>query len=98
LYIYLFSVVFLPLRSKHATRTQKYFINRCTPGTEDAAFIEAMKPLLYLANIFINTFGITQPSPKTANRAAWFIAIMLLGVILTVTAVGIFALHWITRH
>ena len=48
-----------------------------------------MKPLLYLANIFINTFGITQPTPKTANRAAWFIAFMLLGVIVTVTAVAI---------
>ncbi|HWW23569.1 MAG TPA: hypothetical protein VNY78_06665 [Edaphobacter sp.] len=57
-----------------------------------------MKPLLYLANIFINTFGITQPSPKTANRAAWFIAIMLLAVIVTVATVAILTLHWITRH
>jgi hypothetical protein len=57
-----------------------------------------MKPLLYLANVFINTFGITQPTPKTANRAAVFIAIMLLGVIVTVAAVAIFTLHWVTRH
>jgi hypothetical protein len=57
-----------------------------------------MKPLLYLANIFINTFGITQPTPKTANRAAWFIAIMLLAVIVTVATVAIFTLHWVTRH
>jgi hypothetical protein len=57
-----------------------------------------MKPLLYLANIFINTFGITQPTPKTANRAAWFIAIMLLAVIVTVATVGILTLHWVTRH
>jgi hypothetical protein len=61
-------------------------------------FSKAMKPLLYLANIFINTFGITQPTPQTANRAAWFIAIMLLAVIVTVAAVGIFTLHWVTRH
>jgi hypothetical protein len=61
-------------------------------------FSKAMKPLLYLANIFINTFGITQPTPKTANRAAWFIAIMLFAVIVTVAAVGIFTLHWVTRH
>jgi hypothetical protein len=58
----------------------------------------AMKPLLYLANIFINTFGITQPTPKAANRAAWFIAIMLLAVIVTVATVGVFTLHWVTRH
>lgn len=57
-----------------------------------------MKPLLYLANIFINTFGITQPTPKSANRAAWFIAIMLLAVIVTVATVAIFTLHWVTRH
>jgi hypothetical protein len=57
-----------------------------------------MKPLLYLANVFINTFGITQPTPKTANRAARFIAIMLLGVVITVVTVAIFTLHWVTRH
>ncbi|HMH13193.1 MAG TPA: hypothetical protein VK578_08810 [Edaphobacter sp.] len=57
-----------------------------------------MKLLLYLANVFINTFGITQPTPKTANRAAWFIAIMLLAVIATVASVAIFTLHWVTRH
>ncbi len=61
-------------------------------------FSKAMKPLLYLAKIFINTFGITQPTPKTANRAAWFIAIMLFAVIVTVAAVGIFTLQWVTRH
>lgn len=57
-----------------------------------------MKPLLYLANAFINTFGITQPTPKAANRAAWFIAIMLLGVIVTVGLVASFAIHWLIRH
>jgi hypothetical protein len=57
-----------------------------------------MKPLLYLANIFINTFGITQPTPKTANRAAWFIAIMLLAVVVTVATVAVFTLQWVTRH
>jgi hypothetical protein len=57
-----------------------------------------MKPLLYLANIFINTFGITQPTPKTANRAAWFIAIMLLAVVVTVATVAVLTLQWVTRH
>ncbi|HMF64404.1 MAG TPA: hypothetical protein VK608_09975 [Edaphobacter sp.] len=59
---------------------------------------KSMKLLLYLANAFINTFGITQPAPKAANRAAWFIAIMLLAVIATVATVAGFALHWFTHH
>ena len=57
-----------------------------------------MKPLLFLSNAFINTFGITQPSPKAANRAAWFIAVLLLGVIVTVVTVGVFVVHSLYRH
>ena len=57
-----------------------------------------MRPLLFLSNAFINTFGITQPSPKAANRVAWFIAILLLIVLLTVGIVGFFALHTLYRH
>ena len=57
-----------------------------------------MKPLLFLSNAFINTFGITQPSPKAANRAAWFIAILLLAVIVTVVTVGVFVVHFLYRH
>ena len=57
-----------------------------------------MKPLLFLSNAFINTFGITQPSPKAANRAAWFIAILLLAVIVTVVIVGVFVVHSLYRH
>jgi hypothetical protein len=59
---------------------------------------QAMNPLLYLANAFINTFGITQPTPKTANRAAWFIAVMLFGVIAAVATAAGFAIYWLTRH
>jgi len=54
-----------------------------------------MKPLLFLANAFINTFGITQPTPESAERAARFIAFMMLGVILAVVAVGIVILRTI---
>ena len=57
-----------------------------------------MKPLLFLSNAFINTFGITQPSPKAANRAAWFIAILLLAVIVTVVIVGVFVVHSLYHH
>ena len=57
-----------------------------------------MKLLLYLANAFINTFGITQPTPQAANRAARFIAVMLLAVIATVASVAGFALYWFAHH
>ncbi len=57
-----------------------------------------MKPLLFLSNAFINTFGITQPSPKAANRAAWFIAILLLLVLVTVGTAGFFAIHTLYHH
>jgi len=57
-----------------------------------------MKFLLFLSNAFINTMGITQPSPKAANRAAWFIAIMLAGVLVGVAAVAVIGLHLASRH
>ena len=57
-----------------------------------------MKPLLFLANAFINTFGITQPSEQTANRAAWFIDVLLGIVLLVVVTFGIVALRWLSGH
>jgi len=109
LYIYQSSVVAHHRSGKPNIRTQKaYSEDRCASDAEDAAISptphnqpyhrKTMKPLLYLANAFINTFGITQPTPKTANRAAWFIAVMLFGVIAAVGAVAGFAIYWLTRH
>ena len=57
-----------------------------------------MKLLLFISNAFINTMGITQPSPKAANRAAWFIFIMLSAVVATVVTIAVLALHWATHH
>ena len=57
-----------------------------------------MKFLLMISNVFINTFGITQPSPKAANRAAIFIGAMLTAVVAGVVAVGVLALRFATRH
>jgi len=57
-----------------------------------------MKRLLFLSNAFINTFGITQPSPKAANRVAWFIAVLLLAVLITVVTVGFFVIHTLYHH
>jgi hypothetical protein len=49
-----------------------------------------MKPLIFLANVFINTFGITQPSPEAAERTARVLAFMMLGVLIVVVIVAIF--------
>ena len=57
-----------------------------------------MRPLLFLSNAFINTFGITQPTPKNANRTAWFIAIMLVLVVVLAFTVAAIVLHVAFRH
>ena len=57
-----------------------------------------MKFLLLIANAFINTMGITQPSPETANRAAKFIVIMLLAVLAAVASIAVIAIYWTSHH
>ncbi|WP_353063276.1 hypothetical protein RBB77_18590 [Tunturibacter psychrotolerans] len=57
-----------------------------------------MKLLLFISNAFINTMGITQPSPKAAIRAAWFIFIMLSAVLATVVTIAVLALRWASHH
>lgn len=52
-----------------------------------------MHPLHALTNFFVNFFGITQPTPKAANRAAWFIALMLLFVVAAVVVAGAIVFH-----
>jgi hypothetical protein len=42
-----------------------------------------------LASIFIDVFGITQPTDKTRRRASWFIATLLVFTVALVVAVGI---------
>ncbi len=57
-----------------------------------------MRPLLFLSNAFINTFGITQPTPKNATRTAWFIATMLAVVVALVATVAAVVLHIAFHH
>lgn len=57
-----------------------------------------MKPLLFLANAFINTFGITQPSPEAADKAAKFIAALIGLAIVAMISVGLAALYLLARH
>jgi ABC-type amino acid transport system permease subunit len=57
-----------------------------------------MKFIHFIANAFINTMGITQPSPQAANRAAWFIVVMLSAVLAAVVTIAIVAIHWTSHH
>jgi ABC-type amino acid transport system permease subunit len=57
-----------------------------------------MKFIHFIANAFINTMGITQPSPQAANRAAWFIVIMLSAVLAAVATIAVVAIHWAPHH
>ncbi len=52
-----------------------------------------MKFILLISNAFINTMGITQPSPQAANRAAWFIVVMLTAVLAAIATIAIIAIH-----
>ena len=48
--------------------------------------------LYFLADTFINTFGITRPTEKSRRQAAFFIAALLLLVVLGATA-AFFVIH-----
>jgi hypothetical protein len=67
-------------------------------SSSDIIQLTTMRPLLFLSNAFINTFGITQPTPKSASRAAWFIAVMLGLVVVLVATVAAVVLHLAFHH
>ncbi len=77
----------------------RLWLDGCTKSSRKAAsagvgyHLITMRPLLFLSNAFINTFGITQPSPKDERRIAWFIAAMLVFVIAAVATVAAIVLH-----
>jgi hypothetical protein len=54
--------------------------------------------LLLISNAFINTMGITQPSPQKAKRAAWFIVTLLAVVIAAIATIAFLAIHWASGH
>ena len=73
------------------------------PSIQPAAIAPAhhrngMKFIQLIANAFINTMGITQPSPEAANRAAWFIFIMLTAVLAAVVTIAVLAIYWASHH
>jgi hypothetical protein len=52
-----------------------------------------MAMLRYLAEIFIDTFGITHPSPEGRDRAARYIAIIVVLLALLLFGIVAFAMH-----
>ncbi len=56
-----------------------------------------MKPLVWLARVFINTFGITQPTPENQNRMAIFIGVLLAAVLLAAVLLGVVAVAFVLR-
>ena len=46
-----------------------------------------MRLLLFLARVFINTFGITEPTPKQEKQAAWFIALLLTLILVGIAVI-----------
>ena len=56
-----------------------------------------MRVLRYIATGFINFFSITQPAPEAENRAALYIAAMLLAVLAFVVTVVIIAANTVGK-
>lgn len=52
-----------------------------------------MNPLSAIVRLFVNTFGITQPTPETETKAGRVIGLMLLGVLVLLLGVG-----WLLRR
>lgn len=52
-----------------------------------------MRLLEALANAFINTFGITQPTDKARRRAAWYIVGLMTLLLAAVVMAGVGIFH-----
>jgi ABC-type amino acid transport system permease subunit len=63
-----------------------------------AFWSENMNLLLLISNAFINTMGITQPSPESQKRAAWFIVALLSAVVIVIASIAFMAIHWASHH
>ena len=48
-----------------------------------------MRLLYFLADTFISTFGITQPTPKTRKQAAFFILALIVLAVTAAASVGL---------
>jgi hypothetical protein len=52
-----------------------------------------MRLLEALASIFINVFGITQPTDKKRRQVAWFLLIMLTLIVVGLIVVASILVH-----
>ncbi len=52
------------------------------------SYAGVVKPLRFLVDVFVNTFGITRPTPRQEAQAGWFIAVLLLLVAVFVVMVA----------
>jgi hypothetical protein len=66
------------------------------PAMPPEAHNQAMPLLYFLADAFIKTFGITQPTDKTRRQAALFILGLILLLLTTVVVAG-FAIHVVMK-
>lgn len=57
-----------------------------------------MPLLLIFARAFIQTFGITQPSPARERRVAVLLAGLMLLVVMLVTATGLLLHAWFAHR
>lgn len=57
-----------------------------------------MPLLLFLARSFIQTFGITQPTPERERRVAWMLVGLMLLVVLVVVAAGVLLHAWFAHR
>ena len=55
--------------------------------------LEPVKPLRFIVDAFVNTFGITKPSPQQEQRAGRFIAGMLVVIV-----IGLAVVAWVLRN
>ena len=56
-------------------------------GTSFHDILDSVRFLRFLIDLFVNTFGITPPTPETERRAGRVIAIMLAGVLVMLLVV-----------
>jgi hypothetical protein len=57
----------------------------------------SMSPLQFIVDAFVNTFGITRPSPQTEARAGRIILLMLAAVLLFICLVAWLLLSVLTH-
>ena len=54
--------------------------------------LKPVNPLRWIVDAFVNTFGITRPTPEQEAKAGRFIALMLVLIV-----IGLMAVAWALR-